>query len=142
MCDLISFIERFDTLDLKPCGFEDLTACYKRVNEKRTELDKSSKELKAREEKIKTMLLNKMTTQGLDSLKTKAGHLSIRVSESINTQNIDSFITWLKENPENMDVLSKRPYTQDKVKTLTDDDALPPGLVWYREKKLAIRKGA
>ena len=138
------FIEKIDNFDLKNSGYNVLSALYKAVNEKRSELEAISKQLKKREEVIKSLLLNKMSLENVDSLKTKSGQLSIKLSESVVTQDKEAFVSWLREHPEHLDVLSARPYTQEGIKGLagTDEwqDCLPDGLGLYREKKLSVRK--
>lgn len=139
ICD--EFLEKIDDIDFESCGFDALASAYKKINEKRAALEKFCKALKAREDKIKHTILTRMIQQKLESVKTKSGHLSKKTVSSIITQDYDVFLEWLKNNPETMEVLSKKPYTQDKIKEyIGDDGTCPPGLDIYREIKLAIRK--
>jgi len=138
-----NFIEKFDKLEnLQTCNYDTLTSLYRKINEKRSELDKTSKELKKREDALKSILIDKMNVENIDSVKTKAGLLSLTTSESIITQDFEAFIEWLRQDPERVTILSKKPYTQEKVKAIVDEEnkELPPGLGWYRELKLSIRK--
>jgi hypothetical protein len=134
-------LKNFETMDLSKLTYEQLLGHYRTINDKRSAVDKLSADMKRKEEILKSVILTRMKTEHIDSLKTKQGKLIVKESSAVITYEEQAFIKWLQGNPRYLpEVLSKKPYTQVKIKEFDDDGELPPGLRWYKESKLSITK--
>ena len=123
-------------------SFADLTAEYKKANALRVKADAVVKQLKKREDELKTLISNKLTQEGLKSVKTDLGTLSNYTFETVKTQEAKAFIAWLAEDFEERSyLLTDSPYSKPKITDFAGEEKeLPPGLAWHRELKLSIKK--
>ena len=120
----------------------ELLITHNDIKAKRLQLDTAAKKLKKIEEEIKSLIMLKMQQESMTSVKCTAGMISISTARSVTTQDREGFIKWLASKPHLLDeVLSSKPYTQTNIKGMIgDSDDLPPGLTWFSEIKLSIRK--
>ena len=135
------YLKKFDELNFGTLNYETLLKVHNRIKNIRAQYDEASKKFKEREEAIKDTIKARMTKAKIDSLKTPAGRLAITSKDVVTLYDAEMFYAWLMENPKFIpDVLSKKPFTQAKIKEFDDNGELPPGLKWYREPNLSITK--
>ena len=148
MSKIDDFLKQFDAAyNLGTMEPAQLIHLYRQINDKRSAMDKDAKKLKAKEEAIKSAVGQLMKDrEQTSSGKTAYGEAHFKTSNSITTKDAPIFIEWLRENPDQLNILGTRPYTQDKMKEMVGYDKdkelpeLPPGTEWYREQKVVIKK--
>jgi hypothetical protein len=133
------FLKKFESLNVEKLSYKELLVTYKEANSMRLSIDKISAEFKKVEDQLKDVVLERMEREDITTVKTSAGRLTISKKEAVATYDNDMFLHWLENNPKYLkEVLSKKPYTQDKIKEFDSDGELPPGLKWFKQFKLSI----
>lgn len=148
MSKIDDFLKKFDeTYILHEIEPAQLIKFYHQINDKQSAMVKDAKKLKAAEDTIKNVIGLIMKDRGQTSSgKTEYGEAHFKIFNSITTKDAPVFIEWLRENPDQLNILSTKPYVQDKMKEMVGYDKdkelpdLPPGTEWYREQKVVIKK--
>lgn len=131
--------EKMDVLSPFVC----LQTAYKKVAALRAEADKVVKQLKAREEELKTLIKDKLVKEKMSSTKTNMGTASNYTFSTVVVDDPEALKDWIGEDyPNRRYLLTESPCTKAKLAELAEEDEkdLPPGTKWYREVRVSIKK--
>jgi len=123
---------------------EKLVQIYRKIKEKvdtlTQEYDTKLETLKAQQEEIKFALKDMMKTDGVASLRTAHGTVSLITKTKYSTQDWDSFKRFIIEH-EAVDLLEKRVAQSNMAQFLAENPgAVPPGLNSITEYEIRITK--
>ena len=125
---------------------EQLVKIYRKIKERvdalTREYDTQMEKLKAQQEEIKFALKDMMKGDGLASLKTAYGTVSLMQKTKYSTQDWDSFKDFILEHHA-VDLLEKRIAQSNMAQFLSENPGLvPPGLNSITEYEIRITKSA
>lgn len=104
------------------------------------EYEKSVEDIDTTLEKITSALNKIMRDQGVQNIKGEDGLAYYGLKTSASVANWDLFLSWALAN-DRTDLLGHH-CSKDAIIAYKEenDDALPPGINWYAEKELRIRR--
>ena len=125
---------------------EQLVKIYRKIKERvdalTREYDTQMEKLKAQQEEIKFALKDMMKSDGLASLKTAHGTVSLMQKTKYSTHDWDSFKDFILEH-QAVDLLEKRIAQTNMAQFLSENPGLvPPGLNSITEYEVRITKSA
>ena len=93
------FIQQIDKLEFQECmAYEDLLNVVQQLEAKRKEFKKTHDLLKAREDKVRQVILNKLIAEKQQSAKTLNGTVFQKTKTYLVTSSKEDFQSWLREN--------------------------------------------
>ena len=122
----------------------DLITAHQQLKEQKTELkrqfDAQVADIDAKLEKVLAGLNKIMNEQGVSNIKGDAGLAYYGTKTSASVADWDLFLNWAIEN-DRKDLIGRH-CSKDAVVAYKEehDDTLPPGINWYAEKELRIRR--
>lgn len=84
-------------------------------------------------------LLEKLSTDNLESIRTDAGTAYTQTKSRYNVTDWNGYWNWLGEN-KRFDLLEKRPAQGALAKMQEEGEEMPPGLNVYRERTVTVRR--
>lgn len=111
---------------------DDKRILKREYEEKEAEIEKSMTE-------IETILIRRLNSIGVDSVKTPYGTAFTKVETKSSCSDWPSYWNWMKEH-DRMDCVEKR-VSQAAIRQFIEDGvSLPPGIETYSEKVIVIRR--
>jgi hypothetical protein len=131
-------------MEVETVPLETLTKIYRkiktRIDELTLEYDTQVETLKAQQDEIRFAIKDSMKAQGVTSVKTSFGTVSMFNKTRYNTQDWDSFKKFILEN-EVVDLLEKRIAQSNMAKYLEENPGVvPPGLNSVTEFEIRVTK--
>ena len=131
-------------MEVETVPLETLTKIYRkiktRIDELTLEYDTQVETLKAQQDEIRFAIKDSMKAQGVTSVKTSYGTVSMFNKTRYNTQDWDSFKKFILEN-EVVDLLEKRIAQSNMAKYLEENPGVvPPGLNSVTEFEIRVTK--
>jgi hypothetical protein len=130
--------------EIEMVPFDQLTKIYRKMKVKIDELtkeyDTEVEKLKAQLEEVKVGMKDQMRAQGVTSVKTEFGTVSLVTKTRYSTQDWDSFKRFIVEN-DVVDLLEKRIAQANMAKFIEENPGLvPPGLNSMSEFEIRVLK--
>jgi hypothetical protein len=131
-------------MEVETVPLETLTKIYRkiktRIDELTLEYDTQVETLTAQQDEIRFAIKDSMKAQGVTSIKTSFGTVSMFNKTRYNTQDWDSFKKFILEN-EVVDLLEKRIAQSNMAKYLEENPGVvPPGLNSVTEFEIRVTK--
>lgn len=102
-----------ETVELnKDQKYSELHKFYKRIRDSRTSIEKLVSQMKKKEGDVKNVLIEKLDTDELPSVKTEHGTIFTKVSKHVTTENAEALLSWVREGV----ILEFLTYLIDKAK--------------------------
>lgn len=120
---------------------------YVKTRNQISELEKQISELKAFQQKKEEWLLNKLTEDKAESIKTEHGTVYTTIFESVTVGDKDAFLNHVKDN-DYYNLLEIRAAKSEILHLMGDREngsrphMPPPGVQYTAIKKVGVRKGA
>lgn len=124
--------------------FDRMVKIYRKIKARidllTQEYDTEVEQLKGQQEQLKLAIKDQMKVLGLTSMRTEFGLVSMVIKTRYNTQDWDSFKTFIVEH-EVVDLLEKR-ISQGNMATFLKENPgiVPPGLNSFTEFEIRITK--
>jgi hypothetical protein len=117
-----------------------LTKFYSQVNTLRKKADGICKQLKQKEDIVKTTISNKLMKERILKFATEDGTFSNYTFETVKVADKDTVIQWVKDNFDDVKYMfTALPLSKPKlIDYAGESKELPPGMDWYKEIKLSI----
>jgi hypothetical protein len=130
--------------EIEMVPFDQLTKIYRKMKVKIDELtkeyDTEVEKLKAQLEEVKVGMKDQMRAQGVTSVKTEFGTVSLVTKTRYSTQDWDSFKRFIVDN-DVVDLLEKRIAQANMAKFIEENPGLvPPGLNSMSEFEIRVLK--
>lgn len=130
--------------EIEMVPFDQLTKIYRKMKVKIDELtkeyDTEVEKLKAQLEEVKVGMKDQMRAQGVTSVKTEFGTVSLVTKTRYSTQDWDSFKRFIVDN-DVVDLLEKRIAQANMAKFIEENPGLvPPGLNSISEFEIRVLK--
>ena len=118
---------------------DELVKFYIALRDKSLQLKKERDDLKAKQDKIEGVLLQRYQEQGIESARTPYGTAYKTVVHSASVADRDAFMNHVKENDayELMEVRCSKESVQQYI---NEHGELPPGVNWYSEVHIRVQR--
>lgn len=129
-----------EKISLEQIPLDQLTEAYYTIKERRAELSKEDKELKAKQDRIENEFNNRCLAAGLDKMGTNGVNITRYVQRTIKVSDAQAFLAWAQAN-DRMDLV-KVSQNSDPVKEYATkhDGALPEGVGYLEQYKISVTK--
>ena len=122
---------------------QDVVQRYRELREKKAaitaEYKSAVKRLDDDMRLLASVLMKYMQKQGVESVKTASGTAYMTTKRSARVVDWEQFISWVRQN-ERWDILPHGVNKSSVVQMLEEDGSLPPGVDFYSEHDVNIRK--
>jgi hypothetical protein len=116
---------------------------YVQLRDRKAELkaafDASVAEINAGLERLEGAILDTLTAQGVESVRTGAGTAYKSISTSVTAADGELFMQWCLAN-DRLDMLEKRPSKTAVEAYKAANDDLPPGINWKSAVSVGVRR--
>lgn len=116
---------------------------YVQLRDRKAELkaafDASTAELNSAMQRLEGAILENLTAQGVESVRTSAGTAYKSTSTSVTAADGEMFLQWCIDN-DRLDMMEKRPSKTAVEEYKAANDDLPPGVNWKQAVSVGVRR--